>query len=173
MLPLHVATRPPPPPPLESEASEVASRHSYSGLAQPDSRQAVTSCAPRRVETLSPDGPADLEMFRTRTARPVRVPRDVSLPVVLLPDRRNTRHGHTGTQLALCKIREEEEQFLLVAPYWPTRTWFPELMLLVTAPPWQIPLRKDLLPQRWGTLWHPCPDLWKLHVWSMDRTWRF
>ncbi len=45
----------------------------------------------------------------------------------------------------LCKIREEEEQILLVAPYWPTRTWFPELMLLVTAPPWQIPLRKDPL----------------------------
>ncbi len=35
-LPSHVATRPPPPR-LESEASEVASRHSYSGLAQPDS----------------------------------------------------------------------------------------------------------------------------------------
>ncbi len=54
-LPSHVATRPPPPP-LESEASEVASRHSYSGLAQPDSRRAVTSCAPRRVVTPSPDG---------------------------------------------------------------------------------------------------------------------
>ncbi len=39
-LPSHVATRPPPPP-LESEASEVASRHSYSGLAQPDR---PTSC---------------------------------------------------------------------------------------------------------------------------------
>ncbi len=60
----------------------------------------------------------------------------------------------------LCKVREEEEQVLLVAPYWPTRTWFPELMLLVTAPPWQIPLRKDLPTQRRGTLW--CPDLWKL-----------
>ncbi len=68
----------------------------------------------------------------------------------------------------LCKVREEEEQVLLVAPYWPTRTWFPELMLLVTAPPWQIPLRKDLLTQRRGTLWHPRPDLWKLHVWSLD-----
>ncbi len=70
----------------------------------------------------------------------------------------------------LCKVREEEEQILLVAPYWPTRTWFPELMLLVTAPPWQIPLRKDLLTQRRGTLWHPRPDLWKLHVWSLDGT---
>ncbi len=38
-------------------------RHSYSGLAQPDSRRAVTSCAPRRVETPSPDGPADLRRF--------------------------------------------------------------------------------------------------------------
>ncbi len=33
-------------------------------LAQPDSRRAVTSCAPRRVETPSPDGPADLVTFR-------------------------------------------------------------------------------------------------------------
>ncbi len=73
----------------------------------------------------------------------------------------------------LCKVREEKEQILLVAPYWPTRTWFPELMLLVTAPPWQIPLRKDLLTQRRGTLWHPRPDLWKLHVWSLDGTQRF
>ncbi len=98
-LPSHVTTRPPPPP-LESEASEVASRHSHPGLAQPDSRRAVTSCAPRRMETPSPDGPADLATFWTRTGRPVRVPRDVALPVVLLPDRRNTRHGRTGTQLA-------------------------------------------------------------------------
>ncbi len=55
----------------------------------------------------------------------------------------------------LCKVREDEEQVLLVAPYWPNRTWFPELMLLATAPPWQIPLRRDLLSQRGGTLWHP------------------
>ncbi len=29
--------------------------------------------------------------------------------------------------------------------YWHTRTWFSELLLLVTASPWHIPLRKDLL----------------------------
>ncbi len=52
------------------------------------------------MESPSPDGPADLATFWTRTGRPVRVPRDVALPVVLLPDRRNTRHGRTGTQLA-------------------------------------------------------------------------
>ncbi len=47
----------------------------------------------------------------------------------------------------MCKIREDEEQVLLVDPYWPDRTWFPELM---TAPSWPIPLRKDLLSSRPG-----------------------
>ncbi|KAI2653956.1 Transmembrane protein 255B [Labeo rohita] len=55
----------------------------------------------------------------------------------------------------LCKIREDEEQVLLVAPYWPTRTWFPELISLAAAPPWKIPLRRDLLSQGMGTIWHP------------------
>ncbi len=114
-LPSHVTTRPPPPP-LESEASEVASRHSYPGLAQPDSRRAVMSCAPRRMETPSPDGPADLATFWTRTGRPVRVPRDVALPVVLLPDRWNTRHGRTGTQLAAGPSQ------ICISPSEPSRT---------------------------------------------------
>ncbi len=37
----------------------------------------------------------------------------------------------------LCKLREDEEQVLLVAPHWPTRTWFPELISLATVPPWR------------------------------------
>ncbi|KAL0199390.1 hypothetical protein M9458_007930, partial [Cirrhinus mrigala] len=45
-----------------------------------------------------------------------------------------------------CKIRKNKEQVLLVAPYWPTRTWFAELMLFTTAPPRKIPLRKDRAP---------------------------
>ncbi len=72
----------------------------------------------------------------------------------------------------LCKLREDEEQVLLVAPHWPTRTWFPELISLKTAPPWRIPLRKDLLSQGLGTIWHPRPDLWNLHVWLLDGTWQ-
>ncbi|XP_051959811.1 uncharacterized protein LOC127627466, partial [Xyrauchen texanus] len=55
----------------------------------------------------------------------------------------------------LCKVREDKEQVTLVAPYWPNRMWFSDLTLLMTAPPWRIPLRKDLLSQGRGTLWHP------------------
>ncbi len=68
----------------------------------------------------------------------------------------------------LCKLREDEEQVLLVTPHWPTRTWFPKLISLATAPPWRIPLRKNLLSQGLGTIWHPHPDLWDLHVWLLD-----
>ncbi|KAL0201658.1 hypothetical protein M9458_004845, partial [Cirrhinus mrigala] len=53
----------------------------------------------------------------------------------------------------LCKIREDKEQVLLVAPYWPTRIWFPDLISLAAAPPWKIPLRRDLLSQGMGTIW--------------------
>ncbi len=80
------------------------------------SRRAVTSCAPRRVETPSPEGPADLETFRTRTGRPVRVPKDFSLSVVLLPDQGNTRHGRAGTQLAPGPLR------VCISPSEPSRT---------------------------------------------------
>lgn len=63
---------------------------------------------------------------------------------------------------ALYKVQEDEESILLVAPYWPNRNWFPELMLLTTTPPWQIPLRKDL-----QHVMAPTPDLWNLHEWSL------
>ncbi|XP_051745764.1 uncharacterized protein LOC127510229 [Ctenopharyngodon idella] len=43
---------------------------------------------------------------------------------------------------------------------WFYSQWFSDLTLLTTAPPWPIPLRKDLLTQRRGTLWHPRPDPW-------------
>ncbi len=118
-----------------------------------------------RMATPPRGTPVDLETLRGRTGRPVCLP-ETSLrkyafpPVSLLAQ-------------TLCKVREYEEQVLLVAPYWPNRTWFPKLMLLATAPPWQIPLRRDLLSQRGGILWHPRPDLWNLHVWSLDGTRRF
>ncbi len=189
-LPSHVATRPPSPP-LESEASEVASRHSCLRRALSCSRRALTSARPSgRMATLLRGTPADLETLRGRSGRPVCLPGHVSLPVVFLPVR-----GTLGTDAlacswprglrkyafppvsllaqTLCKVREDEEKVLLVVPYWPNRTWFPELMLLATAPPWQIPLRRDLLSQRGGILWHPRPDLWNLHVWSLDGTRRF
>ncbi len=98
-LPSHVATRPPSPP-LESEASEVASRHSYPWCAQPCGRRALTSCAARRVATPPPGGRADLGGVRRSSGRPVCLARNLPLPVVLLPVRGNSLYRCTGAQLA-------------------------------------------------------------------------
>ncbi len=189
-LPSHVATRPPSPP-LESEASEVASRRSYPWRAQSCSRRALTSARPSGRMATPPRGtPADLEMLRGCSGRPVCLPGHVSLPVVFLPVRGDPRYGCADMQLASGLTQ------ICVSPSEPSRTdpvqgqggrgasplggallaqsdLVPELMLLATAPPWQIPLRRDLLSQRGGTLWHPRLDLWNLHVWSLDGTRRF
>lgn len=57
---------------------------------------------------------------------------------------------------------------LLVAPLWRTQTGFPELMKILAAAPWSIPLRKDLLSQAKGMIWHPHPECWALNVWLLD-----
>ncbi len=95
-LPSHVATRPPPPP-LESEASEVPSCHPHPGSAQSGSRRAVSSSTSRGVEPPSPGGSADLGTVRSCSGGPVCISRNHPLPVVLLPNRGNARHGCTGT----------------------------------------------------------------------------
>ncbi len=38
----------------------------------------------------------------------------------------------------------------------------------VRSSPWPIPLRRDLLSQANGTLWHQQPELWALHVWLLN-----
>ncbi len=151
----HVTARPPSPP-LESHAVQVTVCCSHPGAAQSCGQRALTTAhVPRRVTTPSRDDPADLidsshcQLYFSLTEDPLGTdalahswPRAlrkyVFPPVSLLAQ-------------TLCKLREAEEQVLLVAPHWPTRTWFPELIFLATAPPWRIPLRKDLLSQELGT----------------------
>jgi ribonuclease HI len=67
----------------------------------------------------------------------------------------------------LCKIREEKASVILVAPNWPNQPWFADMMELLVDSPWEIPLRRDLLSQANGTVWHPNPGLWNLHVWPL------
>ncbi len=47
-------------------------------------------------------------------------------------------------------IREQKYRFLLVAMLWRNQHWFAELSRLLTAAPWPIPLRRDLLSQANG-----------------------
>ncbi|XP_059381433.1 uncharacterized protein LOC132116575, partial [Carassius carassius] len=68
----------------------------------------------------------------------------------------------------LCRIRRDRVgQLLLVAPRWHTQPWFADLINLLAGSPVEIPLRRDLLSQAQGRIWHPRPDLWNLWAWPL------
>ncbi len=65
----------------------------------------------------------------------------------------------------LCRVKVSGARLLLIAPFWPSQTWFSELSPFLYRSPWDIPIRRDLLSQLQGKIWHPQPELWKLWVW--------
>ncbi len=83
-------------------------------------------------------------------------------PLCIPPDRpastgRQAYQG-TGSQGAIGGPLVEE----------PTLIVNQELTQLLTAAPWPVPLRRDLLSQANGTIWHPRPELWALYVWPLN-----
>ena len=66
------------------------------------------------------------------------------------------------------RVRKTKCPVLLVAPFWKNQAWFPVLMQLADIAPWPVPLRRDLLSQARGSIWHPHPELWSLHVWALN-----
>ena len=66
------------------------------------------------------------------------------------------------------RVRDQRCRVLLVAPFWENQHWIADLSQMLTAAPWPVPLRRDLLSQADGTIWHPHPEKWSLHIWSLD-----
>ncbi len=67
----------------------------------------------------------------------------------------------------LCRVKVSGARLLLIAPFWPSQTWFSELTPLLYRSPWEIPIRRDLLSQLQGKIWHPQPELLqKLQHWT-------
>ncbi len=67
----------------------------------------------------------------------------------------------------LCRVKVSGACLLLIAPFWPSQTWLSELTPLQYRPPWEIPIRRNLLSQLQGRIWHPQRELWKLWVWPI------
>ncbi len=63
-------------------------------------------------------------------------------PIVLLP----------GVLERVCRDRV---LLLLIAPWWPGRVWFPDLISLLDRPPMELPVRMDLLSQAGSSIFHP------------------
>ena len=69
----------------------------------------------------------------------------------------------------LNKFRESHNsRMTLIAPWWPQREWFPDLLRLVVEEPRALPLRKDLLSQPMGRGLHQNLPMLHLTAWRLS-----
>ncbi|XP_053173996.1 uncharacterized protein LOC128357652 [Scomber japonicus] len=68
----------------------------------------------------------------------------------------------------LSGVRDHGHALILIAPHWPAMHWLAEIYRLLCAQPWQLPLRRDLLSQGGGAVFHPHPERLALWVWPLS-----
>ena len=59
-------------------------------------------------------------------------------------------------------------QVILIAPQWPRRHWYPDLLEMCIANPIKLPLRQDLLRQPKSIIYHPDPKVFSLNAWLLS-----
>ena len=59
-------------------------------------------------------------------------------------------------------------QIILIAPKWPRRHWYPDLLKFLIACPRKLPLWPDLLQQPKTMISHPKPEVFSLHTWLLS-----
>lgn len=67
----------------------------------------------------------------------------------------------------LDRVREQGLTLILIAPRWPSKHWVAEIIQLLTGEPWPLPIRRDLLSQAGGEIYHPHPDRIALWAWPV------
>ncbi|XP_038146283.1 uncharacterized protein LOC119786801 [Cyprinodon tularosa] len=68
----------------------------------------------------------------------------------------------------LARVRAFNHRLILIAPHWPAQHWLAEIFQLLCAQPWELPLRRDLLSQGAGTVFHPHPERLQLWAWPVS-----
>ena len=69
----------------------------------------------------------------------------------------------------IARVRESSRVAMtLVAPLWPEKEWFADLLLLLTQPPLALPWWDSLLPQPHCNLFHQGVHALNLHAWQLS-----
>ncbi len=183
-----VQTGAPDPPVIQGETVVSQSDACPQGPESGSRRPVEAGVEARVMETSPRGGEVDMREARPSGSGFVHVSRDDQLSTVVFSHASSPAGvGRHGTDVAeatpvcffprsLCspgvleRVRKEgsiagSHSLLLVAPFWPARVWFSDIMSLLAGQPWQIPLRRDLLSQAGGTIFHP--ELWDLWVWPL------
>ena len=66
------------------------------------------------------------------------------------------------------KVQSSQCKIVLIAPLWPDRPWFPELLHLLVSPPVYLPEISKLLTQLKGKIIHQNPGPLQLHTWELS-----
>ena len=85
----------------------------------------------------------------------------------------NSMHAYAFPQFHLIpavinKIRLSQCKIVLIAPLWPDRPWFSELLGLLVSPPVSLPVIPNLLAQLKGRILHKNPGHLQLHAWELS-----
>ena len=67
----------------------------------------------------------------------------------------------------LKKAREEKPSLILIAPNWPARPWFPDLLQLSHVPPLKLRVEGKFLVQPRSGVPHADPQKLDLHAWLL------
>jgi hypothetical protein len=70
--------------------------------------------------------------------------------------------------IVINKIRDQGATVILIAPMWPRRTWYPEILQLLVDFPYQLPKMSNLLSQHKGRCLHPNPEIFHLVAWKLS-----
>ncbi|XP_029909243.1 uncharacterized protein LOC115360460 [Myripristis murdjan] len=68
----------------------------------------------------------------------------------------------------LARVQKEGLSMILIAPYWPSKHWLAEITRLLYREPWPLPIRRDLLTQAHGQIFHPHPERLALWAWPVS-----
>lgn len=68
--------------------------------------------------------------------------------------------------LVLQKVAKESCTVILIAPFWPKRSWFSLLIHLLVDRPLALPPTKNMLTQ--GHKSHPSPEIFHYHAWMLS-----
>ena len=122
-------------------------------------------------------GTPQIDLFATRYNRKFPqfvspIPDETALAVDALSISWKGLRAYAFPPLALLtkvvtKVREAPCELFLVAPAWPNRSWFADLLELSVDQPLRLPLRADLLSQPGGFL-HNNLSWLSLHVWRLS-----
>ncbi len=174
-----------PNPPVVPKEVVVSVSNLHPGGPQYRSRHPVeTGAEARGMEAPPRGGGADVEGVRPGTSGSVCVSRDVSLPTLVLPHASSSsRTGCDDTDVAeASSVRISPDRSApgstgesspgpgpttSFCPAVAGQSMVPKSFSLLDGPPLELPVRRDLLSQVGGSIFHPHPELWKLWAWPL------